>query len=209
MNYTTFIALVVFTVLVLAPFGSANVASTTMTWFVASVKTLSVSYGSPCTSTAFFFPETKAEFDADSDGNWAKTVPHSNRAGDTNCQTSAQAGMVVSNAGTATINVDGNFSAGFSGADVNIVLKVWQGSSGCGTQGMGGWQKDCIVSSDTNAPNGVSCRNYNQFTETAGARLVTSLAVFASQELCFSGDGNSFVGSGDHNGSFQMGSEFS
>jgi hypothetical protein len=190
--------------------SAANFADTTMTWFVSSTKSLTVSYGSPCSSTAFFFPESKAEYDADSDGNWARTVPHSNRAGDTNCQTSAQAGMTVNNTGTAVINVDGNFSTGFTGADVNIVLKVWQGSgSGCGTNGMGGWEMDCSVVSVTSAPNTTTCRNFNQFNETAGARLATNLGTFASQQLCFSGDGNGFLSSGDHNGTFTIGGEFS
>lgn len=200
------------TLILISPFATANVASTTMTWFVASVKTLAVSYGSPCTSTAFFFPETKAEFDNDSDGNWARTVPHSNRAGDTNCQTATQAGITVSNVGTATFNVDGNFSTDFSGADINVVLKVWLGSAGCGTNGMGGWEANCTASANgdaTTAPGTSTCRGFNRFNETAGGRIASTLAVFGSQQLCFSGDGNSFVGAGDHNGSFQLGSEFS
>ncbi len=210
MHLLTYVAFVLVILTLAVPFATANVVSTTMTWFVASVKTVSITYGSPCTSTAFFFPETKAEHDADSDGNWARTVPHSNRAGDTNCQTATQAGATVSNAGTATFNLDGNFSAAFSGADLNIVLKVWLGSTGCGTNGMGGWEKDCSANgADTNAPSTNACRNFNQFNETAGGRLVTSLAVFGSQQLCFSGDGNVFVGAGDHNGIFQMGTEFS
>lgn len=214
MNRISFVALIVFSVLLVAPFGSANVVSTTMTWFVASVKTISVSYGSPCTSSAFFFPETKAAFDPDSDGNWSKTVPHSTRTGDTNCQTALQAGLVVNNVGTATLNADGNFAANFAGADLNIVLKVWQGSTGCGANGMGGWELVCTASGAdgkdaTTAPGTTTCRTFNQFNETAGGRLITNLTVFSSVELCASGDGNVFVSSGDHNGSFQIGSEFS
>lgn len=211
MRINSVIGILVLLFVVLGTMASAaNSATTTMTWFVSSAKSLTVTYGSPCTAIAFFFPESKAEYDNDSDGNWARTVPHSNRAGDTNCQTSAQAGMTVNNTGTATINVDGNFSTGFSGADVNIVLKVWQGTgSGCGTNGMGGWEKDCSVITVTSAPNTTTCRNFNQFTETAGARLVSSLATFSSQQLCFSGDGNGFVSSGDHNADFVVGGEFS
>ncbi|MFH0969843.1 MAG: hypothetical protein V1776_00045 [Candidatus Diapherotrites archaeon] len=198
--------------LLLGPFAAANVAQTTMTWFVATAKSISVSYGSPCTSSAFFFPESKAEYDADSDGNWARTVPHSNRAGDSNCQTATQAGMTVANTGTATTNVDGNFASGFAGADINVVLKVWLGSTGCGVNGMEGWEKDCTASAggdSTTAPDTSTCRNFNQFNETAGGRVVTNLATFGNQELCFSGDGNGFVSSGDHNATFQLGSDFS
>ncbi len=211
MRYTSILTIGI-TVLIL--FGTiasaATVWQTTMTWYVASAKDITLSYGSPCTSIAFFFPEAKAEYDSDSDGNWARTVPHSNRAGDSNCQTSAQAGMTVTNVGTSTVNIDGNFAAAFSGADTNVVLKVWQGTgSGCGTNGMGGWEKDCSVVTVTSAPNTTTCRNFNEFTDTAGARLVTSLATFGSQQLCYSGDGNSYMTAGDHNGTFQIGSMFS
>lgn len=213
MRYTTIVSTGIILLIVFGTFALANVSTTTMTWFVASAKTLSVAYGSPCTSIAFFFPESSAQYDSDSDGNWARTVPHSTRAGDTNCQTSAQAGMTVSNVGTSTINVDGNFASAFSGADTNIVLKVWQGTgSGCGTNGMGGWQKDCAYNTPTDAttaPNTTTCRGFNEFTELAGGRLITNLATFTTQQLCYSGDGNSYMSSGDHNGSFQIGSEFS
>lgn len=212
-SIVTIFSILLLAFILVSPFATAaNSFNTTMTWFVASAKHITVTYGSPCTSTAFIFPETKAEHDNDSDGNWARTVPHTNRAGDTNCQTATQAGMTVSNTGTATVNLDGNFSSGFAGADVNIVLKVWLGSSGCGTNGMGGWEKDCTASAggdSTTAATTTTCRNFNQFNETAGGRLASSLAVFGSQQLCFSGDGNSFVSAGDHNGTFVVGSEFS
>lgn len=199
--------------LLLVPIVSANVVTTTMTWFVASAKSISVAYGSPCTSAAFFFVETNAQFDPDSDGNAARVVPTSNRIADSNCQSSAQASMLVSNTGTSTLNVDANFGSAFAGADLNIVLKVWQGTgTGCGTAGLGGWELNCTASAGgdvTTAPNTTTCRNFNQFNETAGARVITNLAAFASQQLCYSGDFNSYVSAGDHNGSFQLGSEFS
>lgn len=197
--------------LVMATFASANVVTTTMTWFVASSKSISVAYGSPCTSSAFIFNETNAIYDPDSDGNAARVVPQATRVGpgDSNCQSSSQAAITVTSAGTASTNVDANFAAAFSGADVNIVLKVWQGSSGCGTAGLGGWEKDCTVTGTTSAPNTTTCKNFNSSNATAGSRVITSLAVFSSTQLCFSGDFNTYVGAGDHNASFQLGSEFS
>ncbi len=214
MKKVTVLSFVIVVALLFLPFVSGNVATTTMTWFVATVKSVSVSYGSPCTSSAFFFVESNAQFDPDSDGNWARNVPQSTRigAGDTNCQTSSQAGMVVSNNGTASINVDGNFTSAMSGADINIELKVWQGSSGCGTNGLGGWEEPCSVTSTTTAPTTTTCREYSSGSSnaaTAGQRLVTALAVFSSQQLCFSGDANGFLSAGDHNKSYQIGSEFS
>lgn len=211
MRLLNVIAITGLVLLVTATFASANVVQTTMTWFVATVKTISVSYGSPCTSSAFFFVETNAQFDPDSDGNAARVVPQSTRigVGDTNCQSSSQASMTVSNSGTATVNVDANFAAAFSGADVNLVLKVWQGSTGCGTHGLGGWEKDCSVTGATSAPNTTTCKQFNSTNATAGSRVISSLAVFGATQLCYSGDFNTFVSAGDHNATYQLGSEFS
>ena len=214
MERLSILSLVVLSAIIFASFAAANVSTTTMTWFVASVKSLSVAYGSPCSSSAFFFVESNAQFDTDSDGNWARDVPQSTRIGatDTNCQTSTQAGMTVSNNGTASINVDANFTTAMSGADINLELKVWQGSTGCGTNGLGGWEEPCSVTSTTTAPTTTTCREFSSGSvnaATAGQRLVTTLAVFGSMQLCYSGDGNGFVSSGDHNKSFQIGSEFS
>lgn len=220
MRYVSIASLVLLGFILFGTVASANVVTTTMTWYVAAAASISVAYGSPCSSSAFFFVESNAQFDNDSDGNAARIVPSSTRAADANCQSSSQAGMTVSNTGTASTNVDANFASAFAGADINIVLKVWQGSTGCGTFGLGGWEKDCtIVQGDTTtAPGTTTCRNFNQFNETAGARVITSLAAFGSQELCFSGDFNasdaateglSYMTAGDHNASFQLGSDFS
>jgi hypothetical protein len=219
MRLAGYIAAVIALLALLGPFASANVATTTMTWVVPTVKQLSLAYGSPCTSTAFFFVESNAQYDPDSDGNWARAVPQSTRAGagDSNCQSSSQAGMVVSNNGTATINVDANFTTDMTGADINLELKVWMGTgSGCGTAGLGGWTEPCTVTSTTSAPTATTCKEFssgNGVADTAGTRLVTSLIVFDSNQLCYSGDLNGMTGvgagSGDHNKSFQIGSEFS
>ncbi len=64
------------------------------------------------------------------------------------CQSSTLAPMTVTNVGNTAINIDGNFSSAFSGVDINLELKVWQGTgSGCGVDGngLGGWQRDCNV----------------------------------------------------------------
>jgi hypothetical protein len=213
MNRISSVSFFLLVALFLGTFVSANLSTTTMTWVVASIKSLSVAYGSPCTPSAFFFNETNAQFDPDSDGNAARVVPQATRtgAGDTNCQSSSQAGIVVTSTGTASINVDGNFTSAMTGADINLELKVWQGSSGCGTFGLGGWEEPCSVSSITTAPGTTTCKEYSSASgiDLEGTRLITALAPFSATQLCFSGDFNTFVSSGDHNKSFQMGSEFS
>jgi hypothetical protein len=212
------LSLIVLTFLVLGTLASAaDLSTTTMTWFVPTIKSLSVAYGSPCTSSAFFFVESNAQYDSDSDANWARTVPQATRvgAGDANCQSSSQSAITVTNNGNAVVNVDGNFSAALSGADINIVLKVWQGSSGCGTNGMGGWEQPCSVTSTSTAPGTTTCKEYSNGSgvDNEGSRLITSLAAAATTQLCFSGDlnGNSGYGAtnGDHNRSFQLGILFS
>ncbi len=200
-------------VFLLLVYAYANAASTTMTWFVATSKSMTLTYGSPCSSTAFFFNETNAQFDSDTDGNGSRVVPQATRVGmgDTNCQSAGQAPITVNNTGTASFNVDGNFASGFLGADINIVLKVWLGSNGCGTNGLGGWEKDCTFTfpNTTSGPTTSTCRQFNSTHSTDGARIITSLAPFNSQELCFSGDFNGFVSGGDHNATFQLGTDYS
>jgi hypothetical protein len=125
---------------------------------------------------------------------------------DTNfCQSSSLAPITLTNNGNVDVNVDGNFASAFSGADVNIVLKAWQGSSGCGNTGFGGWEKDCSVTSTTSPVTTTTCKNYNQFNATTASRLVSTLTVGSSSQLCFSGDFNTLVYAGDHNGNFQAG----
>ncbi len=209
-----------FVAIIIIVFGTivsaANFQNTTMTWVVASSNSISVAYGSPCTTIAFFFVESNAEHDNDSDGNWARAVPQSTRsgAGDTNCQTSTQAAFVVSNNGNVTVNVDGNFTTAMTGADINLELKIWQGSSGCGTRGLGGWEEPCSVTSTTAAPNTTTCKEFSSGSgiDTEGTRLITALAQFGNTQLCVSGDLNAPTGgvsSGDHNKTFVIGSAFS
>lgn len=67
------------------------------------------------------------------------------------CQSETLAPMTITNVGNVDINVDGNFSSAFAGADTNLVLKVWRGTdSGCGTDGngLGGWQEPCDVTTE-------------------------------------------------------------
>lgn len=198
--------------------SAADLSTTTMTWFVPTIKSISVAYGSPCSSTAFFFVESNAQYDSDSDANWARAVPQSTRtgAGDTNCQSSSQAAIVITNNGNTTINIDGNFTTGMTGSDINLELKVWMGTgSGCGTNGMGGWQEPCSVSGITSAPTSTTCKEFSSAStvDTEGTRLVTSLPALDTNQLCFSGDLNGSTGygatSGDHNKTFQIGILFS
>jgi hypothetical protein len=204
--------------IIASPFASAvDLSTTTMTWVVATVKSITVSYGSPCTSSAFFFNESNAQFDSDADGNWAKAVPQSTRtgAGDSNCQSSSQAAMTVTNNGNATVNVDANFTTAMSGADINLELKVWQGSSGCGTFGLGGWEEPCSVTGTTSAPGTTTCKEFSSSSAaaTAATRVISSLSPNAATQLCYSGDLNGNTGfgasAGDHNKSFQLGILFS
>jgi hypothetical protein len=126
------------------------------------------------------------------------------------CQSPTLAPLYITNTGTAITNIDGNFASAFAGNDINIVLKVWMGTGiGCGANGMGGWEKDCSITGTTTPVNQAQCKQFNQTNATIGTRLVTSLAVGDTNQLCFSGDFNTSVGVGDHNENFQTGSNFS
>ncbi len=119
------------------------------------------------------------------------------------CQSSTVAPLTIRNTGTTDINVDGNFANAFSGSDINLVLKVWQGTgSGCGTLGFGGWEKDCSITTTYTAPTATTCRNYNQFNYSVAGRLVTNLAVQDNNQLCLSGDLNTYLSGGARAKSF-------
>ncbi|QQR92793.1 MAG: hypothetical protein IPJ89_00940 [Candidatus Iainarchaeum archaeon] len=115
------------------------------------------------------------------------------------CQSATIAPFTIYNNGNTDINVDGNFSSAFSGNDTNLVLKVWQGTgSGCGTAGMGGWEKDCSVTNPQTDLGTSTCRQYNQSNATTAGRLVSNLGTGDSNQLCMSGDINTYVAGGTH-----------
>ncbi|MEK6970727.1 MAG: hypothetical protein AABW68_03455 [archaeon] len=120
------------------------------------------------------------------------------------CQSESLAPMTITNTGSGSTNIDANFAGAFTGTDLNLVLKVWQGTgTGCGLDAMGGWETDCSISSTTTAPNTTQCKQFNQTNATTGSRLTTGLAAGDTNQLCFSGDLNAGTGPGDHNQSFQ------
>ncbi len=119
------------------------------------------------------------------------------------CQSSLLAPMTLRNTGNTDINVDGNFTSAFAGNDVNLVLKVWQGTgSGCGTNGMGGWEKDCSITNNQQDLGMTTCRQYNQSNAVTSARLITNLGVGDTNQLCFSGDFNTYAPGGSHTNYF-------
>ena len=176
----------------------ANTRSTTMTWVVVAGTDHSVAYGGSCTPSAFYFVESDAVHDSDADGNATQVVPNSSSEGGsgTYCQDgSTKEGMTITNNGNIDINIDGNFTVAFSGADLNIVLKVWKGNdTHCGTNGMGGWQDPCSVTAAGNPVTTTTCRKYDVDNETTVANLIGGLQAGDTNALCFSGDFNNPVG---------------
>ena len=157
------------------------------------------------------------DIDNDIDGNALKILPTNARTNGTGCQTSATAGMTITNSGNITTNIDANFSGDL---DANVWLKVWMGTdSGCGTNGLGGWQRLCTFHAANDATSAVdpsNCRDFNSSNETLGARLISDLTALDSNQLCFSGElaGSNIttqanVTQGDHNGTFQTSTDFS
>jgi len=211
------ITLVSLMLIVSLSFAFADQKTTSMTWVVPSAKSHSIAYGSGCSQVAFFFVESDANIDNDIDGNALKILPTNARNGGTGCQTSATAGMTITNSGNITTNIDANFSGNL---DANVWLKVWMGTdSGCGTNGLGGWQRLCTFYAANDATSAVdpsNCRDFNSDNETLGARLITSLTALDNNQLCFSGElagsllnTQANVAQGDHNGTFQTSTDFS
>ncbi len=124
------------------------------------------------------------------------------------CQSSTLTPFTITNTGGAATNIDANFSTAFAGDDLNIVLKAWMGNGiGCGADGngLGGWEKDCSITSTTSAVTPTQCKTWNNLNATTNSRLVTSLGAGDTNQICFSGDLNSFVPAGDHNKIYQTG----
>ena len=123
------------------------------------------------------------------------------------CQSQFLAPMTITNVGTESLNLDGNFTSAFTLNDKNVVLKVWKGTdTGCGSSGFGGWEKDCSVTGATSPVTTTTCRNYNSSNATTAGRLVTALEARDTNQLCFSGDLNTIVTAGSHVKTFQTGS---
>ncbi|MEK6941355.1 MAG: hypothetical protein AABW85_00675 [archaeon] len=195
----------------------ADVQTTTMTWFVPSSKSHSIAYGGTCTSTIFFFPEDQAALDNDADGNAAQILPFNARSGGSACQSSTVAGMTITNTGTVTETIDANFAATL---DTNVWLKVWEGTgAGCGTGGLGGWQRFCLAhtgATTTDVNSSGNCRDFNSSDTTGSRRLITSLPAADTNQLCFTGDllpaiyGQAAkITQGDKNGSFRTSTDVS
>jgi hypothetical protein len=217
-HYT--LAAVLVALLFLIPIVYAATTTTTMTWVVPTNKSHTATYGAACSTSAFYFVESDANHDGlDYDGNATQVRPNSSTNGGaaTKCQSSTLAPILITNNGNVTVNVDGNFSAGFSGDDTNMLLKVWMGTgSGCGaasasdggdSNGLGGWEVDCSVTVATNPVTIATCRHYDVDNETAAGRLITNLAINDANQLCFSGDFNGGMTQGNHAGTFQIGSD--
>ena len=182
---------------------AASNATTTMTWVVPANKSFTVTYGSTCSQTAFYFVESTCGFDSDVDGNGARCLPYpDSEAAGTVCQSASVAPILITNNGNTSFNLDGNFTSAFTGVDTNLLLKVWMGTGGgCGTSGLGGWAESCTVTVATNPVTSTTCRNYNALNDLNAGRLTTSLAVNDSNQLCFSGDFNAGFGNGISQGS--------
>jgi len=195
-------------------FVSATISPTTMTWVVPSSKSILVSYGGSCSATAFFFVETNATEDNDTDGNAARILPYNLRSGGSACQAQTTAPIVITNNGNATTNIDVNFN---DNIDTNIWLKVWMGNGDAATDcgaadAFGGYSKLCALpgAADTTTPVAyTTCRDFNSSNETTTVRLISSLPVLDTNHLCVSGELMgpvitlpSNVLAGDHNGTF-------
>ena len=188
--------LVLVSLVLFSSFSLAAITNTTaMTWVIPSNKSHTLTYGGACSASNFYFVESNGEV-SDIDGNTSKILPYSASSGGTVCQSAAVASITVTNNGNVAINVDANFQTGLSGNDQNVGIKVWMGTgAGCGTKGLGGWQLPCSVQSASNPVTSSTCRDFNISNFTTTARLVSSLGVGDTNQLCFSGELNgAYVG---------------
>lgn len=178
---------------------AATTQTTSMTWVVPSAVAHTLSYPGTCAQNNIFFIEDQCNWDADVDGNASQCLPYDDAIGSNVCQSSSLNALIITNTGNVSVDMDINIVGDdFSGADLNLVLKIWMGDgSGCGAGGLGGWEFDCTASADgdtTTAVTTTTCRTLNQFNEDTGGRLVDTLLTADTNGLCLSGDFN--AGSG-------------
>lgn len=198
-------------------YAYATQLSTTMTWIVASAKSHAIEYSQSCSATAFFFLESKAVLDNDTDGNASQILPYNDRAGTAACQAAGTAPMIISNTGTVTTNIDANFLAAF---DTNTWLKVWMGTgAGCGTAGLGGWELICSLTHAATTPvTTTTCKDFNSSQWQNATRLTSGLEIGDTNQLCFSGEmRDAYIhtfpaavsGAVDHNATFRTSTDVS
>ncbi len=84
---------------------AATTATTTFVFNVPTTRSLTITYGGNCSTTAFFFNEIDAIYDPDADGNASKVKPNATRPSN------------------STIYMDFNFVGNGSPADNNIVYR--------------------------------------------------------------------------------------
>lgn len=205
------------------PFLALGVTTTVFVWNRPAVDSFTLSYGGACDANNFYFLETDANTalgDPDEDGNWSRVRPASNRTGSatSKCQSNTLAPLLITNTGSISFNVDGNFTSAFSGTDTNLALKVWMGTgAGCGADGngFGGWQQPCTVTGSTSPVTQTTCRDYNSGNAASPGRIANTLAPSDSNQVCVSGEtvqglqtpggAGGTISSGDHNKSFGLG----
>lgn len=131
----------------------ADTETTTVTFVIPSSVDHSLTYGSSCSSTLFYYVET----DTTKDGTLNMINASSDTSGASPCQTAGQGAFTVNNLGSASINVTMNFS---SALPSGISVKSANAS--------GGYEAQC-----TSTIAGLTaCVN---ITNGAGARLIDNL----------------------------------
>ena len=203
---------------------AATQQPTTMTWVVGSNKSVTFTYGAACSTTLFYYVESDAYFDSDSDGNAWQIRPNSSSGGgvETKCQSSTFAPLSILNNGNTSVDINAVFTTAL---DANTWLKVWLGTgTGCGaagpgggdSNGMRGWSINCALFAPTDFTTALgtnTCRDFNSANSTMAVKLVSALLQNDSNQLCFSGElrgpqGDTqpaLVGSGSHANDFNVG----
>jgi len=201
---------------------------TTMTWVVGSNKSVTFSYGAACSTANFFYVESDANYDPDSDGNAWQIRPNSSSAGGvgTKCQSSTLAPLLITNNGNASVDINAVFA---TAVDTNVWMKAWLGTgTGCGAgggggddNGMRGWIVNCALGNIGATPladratalSAAVCRDFNSGNSTLPVKLVGTLLQNDTNQLCFSGElrgpaGDTQpaqVGSGNHADDLNLG----
>jgi hypothetical protein len=124
----------------------ADTTSTTVTFVIPSYVAHSVSYGSTCDSSNFFFVES----DAVKDGTQTKINVTTSSAGTTYCQNTTMAAMTLTSASSVAINVSGNFTAALPSGITIKAAHNWSGYEAGACTGTAA-NTTCVSVSNNNA----------------------------------------------------------
>lgn len=180
MSSKKMIGLVVLLTVCLSAVVFADTQTTTLSWVIPSSVSHTLSYGGGCSTSAMYFVED----DSSANGTDTMVLPkEGSSVSDANCQSSSVSAITVNNGGNVIIDVNASITTSL---ESGVTLKGWLGSTGCGTNGVGGWEASCsnAGSDDSTVATTSTCVSIGD----SSLQVLADVAVSGSSQLCLAAD---------------------